>query len=113
MRVNSTCAHQVRPPVCDGADREQACPRKRIRGGSHVAKHSAACGELIGGRSALESENTGYPSTGLNNVGQPCRPLRPAFRTRRSSPLARKLESLPTCSVGPREMAAANMIPRT
>jgi hypothetical protein len=31
---------------------------------------------LISGRSALESENTGYPSTGLNNVGQPCR--RPA-----------------------------------
>ena len=39
--------------------------------------------------------------------------LHPAFRARRSSPFATKLESLPTCSVGPREMAAANMIPRT
>jgi hypothetical protein len=62
--------------------------------------------------SALESGNTGYPSTGLNNVASRGAAVQPAFRTRRSSPFPRKLESLPTRSVGLREMAAANMIPR-
>jgi hypothetical protein len=47
-------------------------------------------------RSALESENTGYPSTGLNNVASRAAALQPGFRTRRSSPFATKLESLPT-----------------
>ena len=64
-------------------------------------------------RSALESGNTGYPSTGLNNVASRAAALQPGFRTRRSSPFATKLESLQTRSVGPREMAAASMIPRT
>lgn len=44
-------------------------------------------------RSALESGDTGYPSTGLNSVASRAAALQPAFRTRRSSPFARKLES--------------------
>jgi hypothetical protein len=64
-------------------------------------------------RSALESGNTGYPSTGLNNVASRAAALQPAFRTRRSSPFPRKVENLLTRSVGAREMAAANIIPRT